>query len=710
MKKLILPTLILILSSGFAFAFPPSAPQETQAFAHDFLGTFQAITYTDSNGNIQRLEYDGDVWQTVQLTDDGSAAGNPVPFDNGVPNIVYRDANGNLQLLTQVGSGWEQRQITEGTAEAAKSDPTIYEFGTIHIIYQGLDDQVHDLLLDGDEQTHFVTTGGEAQKIAGVPTGFERNGEQHIVYRLQSGHINHMRYDGSNWVHNQISDPADPLPVGDPKVHFWGTQHLVYRADDNQLHELVLDGTTWTHYQLTFGTAQQATGGHVGFGTEFDGASQVIVYRGSEGQIHTLIFDGDMWNHAAFDTDFAPAAAADSGFSVHRSGAFHIVYRTEDNKLQELVFSSSGWESYQPIFQQTGDVNGSPAGYAHIATTNLPPTVPLRDLADARGIEIGPAVNRFAFDTDENYRPVLAEQFNILTGENIFKFGPIHPEPDVYDFEKTDELVQFAEDNNMVVRGHTFVWENQLPTWLEDGTWTQQEAIDIMEDHIATVGGRYAGRIKYWDVVNEAMDDGTGELRPNFWLNNVGASYLDIAFRAASEADPDAILLYNDYSISEVNQKSTAIYDMIVGMQARGVPIDAIGFQLHITTDNPPDLTSVRANMDRFAALGLDVHFTEIDIRILNGFEARPNKAVLQAQLYRDLLELCIDHPACSTYQMWGFTDAHTWVYDFFGGQYPIEAPLPFDPDYRPKLAYFGLVDALAPNHSIAYLPAVQHR
>ena len=302
----------------------------------------------------------------------------------------------------------------------------------------------------------------------------------------------------------------------------------------------------------------------------------------------------------------------------------------------------------------------------------------------------------------------MAEQFNILTGENIFKFGPIHPEPNVYNFEKTDDLVAFAQANDMVMRGHTFIWENQLPEWLEDGTWTREEAIGIMEDHIATVGGRYAGQIKYWDVVNEAMDDGTGELRPNFWFNTVGSDYVDIAFRAAREADPNAILVYNDYSNSEINQKSDAIYEMIVGMQARGIPIDAIGFQLHVATNNPPDLASVRANMDRFAALGLDVQFTEIDVRILNGFEARPNKHVQQAQLYHDLLELCIDHPACSTFQMWGFTDAHTWVYPFFGGAYPFEAPLPFDPDYQPKLAYFGLVNALAPEGSTVFLPMLR--
>ena len=153
----------------------------------------------------------------------------------------------------------------------------------------------------------------------------------------------------------------------------------------------------------------------------------------------------------------------------------------------------------------------------------------------------------------------------------------------------------------------------------------------------------------------------------------------------------------------------SAVYDLLVGMQQREVPVDAVGFQLHVNIATPPDLGSVRANMDRFAALGLEVQFTEIDVRILPGFDARPNKLVSQAQIYHDLLALCIDHPACKTYQMWGFTDAHSWIYSFAGGEYPFEAPLPFDPDYRPKPAYYGLVNALAPNGSTAYLPLLRY-
>lgn len=709
-QKLILPTLFLILASGLARTQPePLSVQAAQQTAgYSYLQSYQTINYTDTDGNIQRLEYDEGVWRPYQLTQDGSAAGDPIPFSNGTPHLVFRDTNGNLQLLFQTGGRWNQRQITQNSSERAKSDPSIYEFGTIHIIYQGQDDQLHEILLDDTELTHYVTTGGENQKAAGRPLGFVRNGEQNIIYRLQDNNLNWMNYNGSEWIHTQITTTDSSLAAGDPTLHFWGTQHIVYRGFDDQLHELVLDDTSWTPYQLTFGVSQQATGGVIGFNTPFDSNAQVIVYRGIEGRLNTINFDGDGWNFNAFELTFAPAAAADSRFSVHSDGAYHLLYRGDDNRLNELVLNSEGWQHYQPIYQETGSVSGTPTGYQHKATYPAPPTVPLRTFAKLKGIEIGPAVNRFAFDTDPRYKPVLAEQFNIVTSENILKFGPVHPEPDVYNFSDSDNLVQFAEDNEMTMRGHALVWHIQQPEWLESGTWTREELITELENHISTVVGRYAGRIKYWDVVNEAIEDGNGQLRETFWHETIGPDYLDIAFRAARAADPNALLIYNDYANSEINQKSDAMYDLIVGMQSRGVPIDGVGLQLHVSIDSPPNLDSVRENMDRFAELGLLVQFTEIDVRILNKFDARPNKRIEQAELYRDLLQLCIDHPACHTFQMWGFTDAHTWIYDFFGGDYPFEAPLPFDPDYKPKPAYYGLIDALAPNGSTAYLPMIR--
>ncbi|MEM8861315.1 MAG: endo-1,4-beta-xylanase, partial [Chloroflexota bacterium] len=629
-------------------------------------------------------------------------------FDNGTPHIVYRDLNNHLQLLFQENGVWQKRQITQGDDQRAKSDPSVYEFGTIHIIYQGWDDQMREILLDRGELTYFRITDGDAQKIAGRPVGFVREGAQHIVYRQPDGNINHMRFENERWVHNQLIGAEDMLAAGDPQLHFWGTQHFLYRGQDGHLHELVVNLEGWDNFQLTFGDEQKMAGDGIGFGTVLDKPWQMVVYRTPSGQLNTVSFVNGIWTHNVLDTSLAPQAAADSKFSTYFYGAQHILYKTAQGEIQELVLTSNGWESYAPIFLDQAQLNSSPAGFAHISTYPTPPSFLLKTLADKYDLELGVTVNQSVFENDPVYRQMLVEQFNIVSNENILKFGPIHPEQDRYDFENADELVQFVQDNSMTMRGHALVWHTQQPAWLEFGGWNREEMIEILEDHIATVVGRYAGKIKYWDVVNEAIDEDTNQMRETFWLETIGPDYLDIAFHAARAADPDAILIYNDYGNSHINPKSDAIYEMIVGMLNRGVPIDGVGFQLHISTHLPFDIDSIRANMDLFAALGLKVQFTEIDVRIWQNTSALPNRLVDQAQRYHDLLELCIEHPACETYQMWGFTDGVTWVYDFFGGEYPFEAPLPWDVDYRPKPAYYALVDAMAPNATAAYLPYIQ--
>ncbi len=320
----------------------------------------------------------------------------------------------------------------------------------------------------------------------------------------------------------------------------------------------------------------------------------------------------------------------------------------------------------------------------------------LRDLADQRGIRIGAAVDPSHF-SEAAYSTTLAREFNQAEPENAMKFGPIHPGVGTYNFAPADAIVAFAQSHSMATRGHNLVWYNQLPGWLTNGGYSPPQLAAILQDHINTVVGRYAGQLYAWDVVNEAFNaDGT--LRSFLWYDSpgigvTGTGYIEQAFRWAHAADPAALLFYNDYSAETVNTKSDAIYRMAQDFKARGVPIDGIGLQMHFTT-NTGSLASMDANIQRITALGLQLQITELDVRLpVNGSGVATTAALAtQAQIYHDIIAMCLKYPLCTAVQTWGFTDKYSWI----PGTYPgFGAALPLDISYQPKPAYGSIQNAL---------------
>ena len=316
------------------------------------------------------------------------------------------------------------------------------------------------------------------------------------------------------------------------------------------------------------------------------------------------------------------------------------------------------------------------------------PASSLRSLAQGRGVQIGAAVAGEPLRKEALYAQTLGREFSMLTPENVMKFEP-RPSPDRYDFADADALVAFAKANAMQVRGHTLVWHEILPRWLTERHFTRDELMAILRRHILTVVGRYRGRVAAWDVVNEAVTDG-GSLRDTIWLKGIGPDYIDLAFRWAHEADPQARLFYNDYGGEGLGRKSDAIYDLVQSLQKRGVPIHGVGLQMHIRLESPPPLRDLAANMNRLAALGLQVHITEMDVRLKG--RATEEALAAQARVYRDTLGVCLSAQNCKAFVLWGFTDRHSWIPQFFPGW---GAALIFDESYRPKPAYTALIDAL---------------
>jgi len=209
------------------------------------------------------------------------------------------------------------------------------------------------------------------------------------------------------------------------------------------------------------------------------------------------------------------------------------------------------------------------------------------------------------------------------------------------------------------------------------------------ESHIRSVAEHFRGRVYAWDVVNEAVaDDGSG-LRDTVFRQKLGDQYIADAFRIARQADPQALLFYNDYGGEALNQKSNRIYELVQNLRTQGVPIDGVGLQMHITASNPPGDANVASNMRRLAALGLLVNISEMDVRIRD--LPAQTKLETQRSVYRSIVAVCVAEPRCDGVTFWGFTDAHSWIDAQFGA----DDPLLFDDQYGAKPAYYGVQDAL---------------
>jgi endo-1,4-beta-xylanase len=333
----------------------------------------------------------------------------------------------------------------------------------------------------------------------------------------------------------------------------------------------------------------------------------------------------------------------------------------------------------------------------------------LRDLAEPRRILMGAAHN--GSFSDATYLATMAREYNQLQPENDMKFSPLHPSPDVFTWSRADAIVNYAAQNGMRVRGHVLVWHSQLPGWVTNGRFTPAQLSDVLHQHILAVAGRYQGKVYGWDVVNEAFND-DGSLRDTIWYDQPGiglpgTAYIEQAFRWAREADPNALLFYNDYSAESVNAKSDAIYKMAADFKTRGVPISGIGLQAHFTTGNLGNLAGIDANIQRITGLGLQVQITELDVRLPLDSSGNATAANLasQADLYGKLAAICFKYPLCTGFQTWGFTDKSSWIPGFYPG---FGAALPFDANFQPKPADTALQSALnaAPDLPRPPLPA----
>ena len=329
---------------------------------------------------------------------------------------------------------------------------------------------------------------------------------------------------------------------------------------------------------------------------------------------------------------------------------------------------------------------------------------------------IGAALNEAEFSGTDQVGSLLAKtQFNSITPENVLKWEVVHPKPGDYNFAPSDRYVEFGEKNGMVIIGHTLVWHNQTPSWVfQDSTGkpiSRGALLERMRDHIHTVVGRYKGKIKGWDVVNEALNE-DGSLRETPWLKIIGEDYIVKAFEFAREADPGVELYYNDYSLENAPKREGAVA-LIKKLQAANVNVAAVGLQGHYKMDWP-SAAQVDTTIEAFAKLGVKVNITELDIDVVPATQVNrgadlsvnnyhvtredvyanglPDSVQTQlAKRYSDLFSVFLKHfGIVGRVTFWGVTDGDSWL----NVRGRVNYPLLFDRNGTPKPAYDAVVNA----------------
>jgi len=314
------------------------------------------------------------------------------------------------------------------------------------------------------------------------------------------------------------------------------------------------------------------------------------------------------------------------------------------------------------------------------------PGTALRELGVRRGVLPGTAVRAVEMRNNRAYRQLIAQQFSVLTPENEMKWGVVEPERGTFQFDDGDYIVEQAEKAGQIVRGHTLIFEAQLPGWV--ATLDRRELAKATKAHISRVVGHWAGRVAVWDVVNEPITDAGGLKRTPFH-EKLGPGHIATAFRVARRADPKAKLHINEIGAEAIGPKSDRLYEVVRDLRARGVPIDGVGFQVHANLAGlPPTFV---ANLRRFAALGVEIAITEADVAL----KLPPSAADLRAQarVYRDIVRSCRAVKACRYLTVWGFTDGRSWISETQPGS---GAATLLDAQLRPKPAFDAFQRALS--------------
>ena len=320
----------------------------------------------------------------------------------------------------------------------------------------------------------------------------------------------------------------------------------------------------------------------------------------------------------------------------------------------------------------------------------------------ARITSLKDAVNPDDPDTYKGYqseRDEAGRQFNMMVAENEMKMDALQPSKGQFSFGSADNLVSFAQRNNMAIRGHCLVWHQQQPSWLSsdgkknDQNWTRQQALELMKNHITNVMQHFKGKLKAWDVVNECLDDDQSIIRTNpegytlrqtVWQRAIGDDYIDSAFVFAHRADPDAVLYLNDYDVEHQGKaKAVAFYNLAKKLKGKGIPLDGVGLQCHFSIDEV-DSVKLDATFKRFGEEGMRCIITELDMGVPSTSSENLEE---QARLYRVITDIMLNNDNCPDMVIWGIKDNDSWR--------SASNPLLYNSGMQPKPAWRAVRSAL---------------
>ncbi|KAL2800374.1 glycoside hydrolase superfamily [Aspergillus keveii] len=337
-------------------------------------------------------------------------------------------------------------------------------------------------------------------------------------------------------------------------------------------------------------------------------------------------------------------------------------------------------------------LRGRTVALAAALLPNIVSAIGLHEAAIAAGLEYFGSATDNGELSDAPYLAQLSntDDFGQITPGNSQKWDSTEPSQGTFSFTRGDVIADLAEDNGQLLRCHTLVWHQQLPNWVTSGSWTNATLTAALQNHITNVVTHYRGRCAHWDVVNEALNE-DGTYRTNIFYTTIGEAYLPIAFAAAAAADPTAKLYYNDYNLEYGGNKAAGARRIVQLIQNAGVKIDGVGLQAHFGVGTVPSRSSLASILNSFIALGVEVAYTEADVRIL--LPTTASTLAQQATDFRNLVGSCVDTvPGCVGFTIWDWTDKYSWVPSVFDGY---GAALPWDENFVKKPAYDGLLAGL---------------
>ena len=329
----------------------------------------------------------------------------------------------------------------------------------------------------------------------------------------------------------------------------------------------------------------------------------------------------------------------------------------------------------------------------------------VKGLKEYASFPIGTAIKINTLLKDTQLQKLQKSNFNSITSASDMKMNSIMPKEGVYSWKIVDSIVNYAQKNKQRLFGHNLIWHSSTPNWVQekaskDSLWLGT----FMKEYITKYVTRYKGKVAAWDVVNEGLESHGGEVRKTIWYNTIGKDYIAKAFQYAHEADPEAILFYNDFNIERDTLKLNSTLTMIKELQAKGVPISGLGFQMHIRMDTPDEV--IANSLKKAVETGLQIHISELDI-IFNKHDDTRGGGIqvyeklteemkqAQAKKYKNLVKMyksIVPKEQQYGITFWDFTDRDSWINGFFNLN---DWPTIFDEKLAPKPAYFGFLEGL---------------